>query len=338
MTDVLEKLIRREDLTEAEARRMMEEIMSGEWSDSRIAGFLIALGMKGETPDELVGFAGVMREKARPFWEDADPMAVLDTCGTGGDGSGTFNISTAAAFVAAGAGAVVAKHGNRGASSRSGSADVLEALGVDIQMPVETLRRALREIGIAFLFAQAFHSAMRFVMPARKELGVRTVFNILGPLASPASARYQVIGVSSPKILSTMAEAASRLGVEHVFVVHGQDGTDEVSISGPTDVVEVAGGNQTRFTVQPSDVGLETSPPEALAGGGPEDNARIIESVLAGEEGAPLNAVLMNAALALVAAGLAPDLAGGFRLARESVLSGEARGRLDALRRLSAAP
>lgn len=338
MTDVLEKLIGREDLSEAEARQMMESIMSGEWSDTRIAAVLIALRMKGETPDELVGFAAVMREKARPFWEDAEPMAVLDTCGTGGDGSGTFNISTAAAFVAAGAGAVVAKHGNRGASSRSGSADVLEALGVDIQMPVEKLRRALREIGIAFLFAQVFHGAMRFVMPTRKALGVRTVFNILGPLASPASARYQVIGVSSLRILSTMAVAAGRLGVEHVFVVHGRDGTDEVSLCGPTDVVEIVGGKQTRSTIQPSDVGLEIASPEALAGGSPEDNARIIESVLAGDEGAPLNAVLMNAALALVAAGLTPDLPDGFRLARESVVSGKARARLDALRRLSAAP
>lgn len=338
MTDVLEKLIRRGDLTEAEARQMMEAVMSGEWSDTRIAAVLIALRMKGETADELVGFAGVMREKARPFWEDSEPLDVLDTCGTGGDGSGTFNISTAAAFVASGAGAVVAKHGNRGASSRSGSADVLEALGVDIQMPVDALRRALGEIGIAFLFAQAFHGAMRFVMPTRKALGVRTVFNILGPLANPASARYQVIGVSSPAILPTMAEAASRLGVEHVFVVHGQDGTDEVSLSGPTDVVEVAGGEQRRFTIHPSDVGLTTSPPEALAGGDPEENARIIESVLAGEAGPPLDAVLLNAALALVAAGLACDLAGGFGLARESVASGEARARLDALRRFSAAP
>jgi anthranilate phosphoribosyltransferase len=338
MTDVLERLIGGRDLTEAEAREMMGAIMSGEWSDTRMAAALVALRMKGETSDELVGFAGVMREKARPFWEDEAPIAVLDTCGTGGDGSGTFNISTAAAFVAAGAGAVVAKHGNRGASSRSGSADVLEALGVDIQMPVEKQRRALREVGIAFLFAQAFHGAMRFVMPTRKALGVRTVFNILGPLASPASARYQVIGVSSAGILTTMAEAASRLGVEHVFVVHGQDGTDEVSLSGPTDVVEVVGGQQGMFTIHPSDVGLETSPPESLAGGGPEDNARIIESVLAGDEGAPLDAVLMNAALALVAAGLAPDLAAGFRRARDSVLSGEARGRLDALRRLSEAP
>jgi len=264
MSGILGKLIDRTDLTEAEAREVMEEIMTGQWSDARIAGFLIALHMKGETADELVGFARVMREKAQPLWEDEEPLDVLDTCGTGGDHSGTFNISTAAAFVAAGAGAVVAKHGNRAASSRSGSADVLEALGVDIQMPPEKLRRALREIGIAFLFAPAFHSAMRFVMPARRELGVRTVFNILGPLASPAGARYQVIGVSSGSVLGKMAASIERLGVDRAFVVHGQDGIDEISLSAPTDVIEVAEGRRRSFTIRPEALGLRPSDRQAL--------------------------------------------------------------------------
>jgi anthranilate phosphoribosyltransferase len=291
--------------------------------------------MKGETPDELVGFARAMREKARSLWEGEEPMAVVDTCGTGGDQSGTFNISTAAAFVAAGAGAVVAKHGNRAASSRSGSADVLECLGIDIQMSSPRLRQALREVGIAFLFAQAFHSSMRFVMPARRELKVRTVFNILGPLASPAAAAYQVIGVASEAVMERMAEAIERLGVRHAFVVHGQDGLDEVSVSGPTEVIEITGGERLRFTVRPEDVGVARATRDELAGGDPEDNARMIREVLGGVPGPPLDAVLLNAGLAIAAAGLASDFASGFRMAREAVESGRALARLDALREFS---
>jgi len=336
MTGILEKLADRADLTEAEARGVMEEIMAGQWPDARIAAFLMALRMKGETADELVGFARVMREKARSLWEDEEPLAVLDTCGTGGDRSGTFNISTAAAFVAAGAGAVVAKHGNRAASSRSGSADVFEALGVDIQMPSAKLRQALREAGIAFLFAQAFHDSMKFVMPARRELKVRTVFNILGPLASPAGAEYQVIGVWAEPLLELMASAVARLGVRRAFVVHGQDGLDEVSVSAPTDVIEVRGGACRRFTIRPGDAGLEPSPPEALSGGDAVENAAIIEDVLRGGGGPRRDAVLMNAGLAIAAAGLASDFVGGFRLAAQAVDSGRALGKLGQLRVLSA--
>lgn len=332
MTDILQKLIDRSDLSESESRQAMEEIMTGEWSDARIAAFLVALRMKGETAEELVGFARVMREKALSLWEDEAPLAVLDTCGTGGDHSGTFNISTAAAFVAAGAGAIVAKHGNRAASSRSGSADVLEALGVDIQMSPATLRRALREVGIAFLFAQSFHSSMSFVMPARRELGVRTVFNSLGPLASPAAAPYQVIGVSSELLLQKTAEAIRRLGVEHAFVVHGQDGMDEVSVSAPTQVIEVAGGRLRSFTISPEDIGVPVAPRDELAGGDARENARIVESVLAGNPGPCLDVVLMNAALGIAAAKLASDFGEGFRLARKSVEEGRAREKLEALR------
>lgn len=334
--DILEKVIERGDLDEGEARQVMGEIMSGQWSDARIAGFLIALRMKGETPDELVGFATAMRARARPFWEDDEPIAVLDTCGTGGDQSQTFNISTAAAFVAAGAGAVVAKHGNRAASSRAGSADVLEALGVNIDMSSSRLRQALREVGIAFLFAQAFHSSMRFVMPARRDLNVRTVFNILGPLASPAGAGYQVIGVASESALDLMSVAIQRLGAQHAFVVRGRDGLDEVTVSAQTDVVEVSPDGRRRFTISPPDVGLTFSDRSALLGGDARENALIIVSVLEGAAGPPRDAVLLNAGLGIAAAGLAADFASGFRLAEKSIDSGAARSKLEALRAFSA--
>src|SRR5437870_11306917 len=227
ITDFIQKMIERVDLTEAEARQAMEEIMSGQSTDAQIAGFLTALRMKGETSQELVGFAGVMREKAEPLW-DGEVLPVLDTCGTGGDRSGTFNISPAAAFVAAAAGVRVAKHGNRSATSRCGSADVMEALGLDIQMPIDRLRRAIKDVGIGFLFAQRFHKSMKHVMPARTQLKVRTVFNSLGPLASPANARFQVVGVSSPEIMELMANALAGLNIDHAFVVHGANGMDEI--------------------------------------------------------------------------------------------------------------
>src|SRR5947209_17528868 len=229
ITDFIQKMIERVDLTEAEARQAMEEIMSGQSTDAQIAGFLTALRMKGETSQELVGFAQVMRERAEPLWDGEIP-AVLDTCGTGGDRSGTFNISTAAAFVAAATGVRVAKHGNRSATSRCGSADVMEALGLDIQMPIERLRRAIKDTGIGFLFAQRFHTSMKHVMPARTQLKVRTVFNILGPLSSPAGACFQVVGVSSPEIMELMASTLQGLGLHHAFVVHGANGMDDVSV------------------------------------------------------------------------------------------------------------
>src|SRR5437667_8212713 len=223
ITDFIRKMIERADLTEAEARQAMEEIMSGQSTDAQVAGFLTALRMKGETSQELVGFAGVMREKAEPLW-DGEVLPVLDTAGTGGDRLGTFNISTATAFVAAAAGLRVAKHGNRSATSRCGSADVIEALGLDIQMPIERLRRAIKDAGMGFLFAPRFHASMKHVMPARSQLKVRTVFNILGPLANPAAARFQVVGVFSPEIMELMANALHGLDIEHDFVGHGPNG------------------------------------------------------------------------------------------------------------------
>src|SRR5215467_9227969 len=238
ITDFIQKMIDRANLTEQEARSAMDEIMAGQATDAQVAGFLTALRMKGVTPAELVGFARVMREKAEPFW-DGDVLPVLDTCGTGGDCSGTFNISTAAAFVVAGAGIRVAKHGNRSATSRCGSADVMEALGTDIQLPIPRLRSAVTEVGIGFLFAQRFHRSMKHVAPVRSQLKVRTVFNILGPLANPASAQFQVIGVFSPSLRELMAQALDGLGIDRAFVVHSEDGLDEISISARTAITEV---------------------------------------------------------------------------------------------------
>jgi len=237
IVDAIQKLIERVDLSEQEARASMEQIMAGQATDAQIGAFLTALRMKGETPAELIGFARVMREKAEPLW-DGEVPDVLDTAGTGGDRCGTFNISTAAAFVVAGSGIRVAKHGNRSATSKCGSADVMEALRLDIQMPIERLRRAIKDVGIGFLFAPRFHSSMKYVMPARSQLKIRTVFNILGPLASPAAARFQVVGVFSPTLMELMANALLGLGLDCALVVHGADGVDEVSISTKTNVVE----------------------------------------------------------------------------------------------------
>ena len=336
ITDVIQKLSEGADLAEDEACRVMEEIMTGQSTHAQIAAFLMALRMKGETVDELVGFARVMREKATPIWNGVPPET-LDTAGTGGDRSGTFNISTAAAFVAAGAGARVAKHGNRSVSSRSGSADVMEALGIDIQMPPEKIRRALEEIGMGFLFAQAFHRSMKHVAPVRSEIKVRTVFNILGPLANPASACFQVIGVNSEKLLELMATAAGRLGVRRVFVVHGTDGLDEISVSSPTEIVECNEGTLNRFVLRPEDLGVAPSPLEAIQGGDAAANAGIVRRVLEGAKGPHRDAVLLNAAAAILAAGLAKDLKEGFKVGAEAIDSGAALGKLEALRTLSAA-
>ncbi len=335
ITEFIQTIVDGKNLSEAESREVMNRIMSGEASDPEIAAFLTALRMKGETVDELVGFARVMREKAAPFWEGSSAAAVVDTCGTGGDRSGTFNISTAAAFVAAGAGAKVAKHGNRSVSSRSGSADVLEALGVDIQMPPERLRRAIDEAGIAFLFAQAFHRSMRHVMPARTAIRIRTVFNFLGPLSNPAGAAFQVVGVNDLSIVELMASALRRLGSRHAFVVHGEGGLDEVSIAGPTSVVEVVDGDLRHMWIKPGDFGIPSASLEAIRGGDPAENARIIRGVLEGRAGAHRDAVLINAMFAIRAAGLAVGLPESLQLAADAVDSGRALEKLERLRDLS---
>jgi len=331
ITDFIQKMIERADLTEAEARQAMEEIMSGQSTDAQVAGFLTALRMKGETSQELVGFAGVMREKAEPLW-DGEVLPVLDTAGTGGDRLGTFNISTAAAFVAAAAGVRVAKHGNRSATSRCGSADVMEALGLDIHMPVERLRRAIRDTRIGFLFAQRFHTSMKHVMAARMQLKVRTVFNILGPLANPAGARFQVIGVSAPEIMEMMANALNGLNTDHAFVVHGANGMDEVSISSRTHVVEMRRGEMRQFVISPEDFGMASARIETILGGDAIENARIIESVFGGEPGPRRDVVLLNSAPAIVAGGAAKTWKEGLQLAAEAIDSGAALRKLKELR------
>ncbi len=331
ITDTIQKLIDRQDLTEQEARAAMEEIMAGQATDIQVAGFLTALRMKGETASELIGFARVMREKAEPVW-DGEVLPVLDTAGTGGDRSGSFNISTAAAFVVAGSGIRVAKHGNRSATSRCGSADVIEALGIDIQMPMERLRRAIKGVGIGFLFAPRFHSSMKHVAAARSQLKIRTVFNILGPLANPAGARYQVIGVSSPDVMDLMANALRGLDVDQAFVVHGADGLDEISLSGPTHVVEIRDGETRKYTIAPEDFGIAPTGREAILGGDAAANARIIESVLGGERGPRRDVVLMNAAVAIVAGRGAKSLKEGIKVAEHSIDSGAAMRTLIGLR------
>ena len=282
----------------------------------------------------FVPLSRVRREKGEPLW-DGDALPVLDTAGTGGDRAGTFNISTAAAFVAAGAAIHVAKHGNRSASSRCGSADVMEALGIDIQMPAPRLRYAIREIGVGFLFAPRFHSSMKHVVPARSQLKIRTVFNILGPLANPAAARFQIAGVSSPDVRELMAGALQGLNVEHAFVVHGANGMDEVSISTPTYMVEVRKCDTRQFSITPEDFGIRPAPMTAILGDDAKTNAGIIESVLAGERSPRRDVVLLNAAPAIAAAGAATTLKEAIRLAAESIDSGAALKKLQDLRELS---
>jgi anthranilate phosphoribosyltransferase len=312
----------------------MGVLLEGGTSDALVAGFLVALRMKGETAHELAGFALAMREKA--VFVDAGPD-VIDIVGTGGDGAGTFNISTVAALVLAGAGAHVAKHGNRAISGRVGSADVLEALGVRIAMTPEEAARAVSEIGLGFLFAPNLHPAMKHVQPVRRELKMRTVFNLLGPLANPARAQVQVIGAPSPEYARIMAEALSELGTGHSLVVHGQDGLDEISTSSPTDVYEVWAGRVEKHEWTPEDFGVPSASLSDLAGGDAGDNAKITLDILHGEKGAKRDIVLVNAAAALLAAGMAGDLREGVNKAAESIDSGRAAGVLERLQKHFAA-
>ena len=314
------------DLSEEEAAAAMHEIMSGEATPAQIGAFLIALRMKGETVEEIAGMARVMRQHALRVDVEG---ALLDTCGTGGDGQGTFNVSTAAAFVAAGAGARVAKHGNRAMSSACGSADVLEALGAKIDLGPEQVAQCIRQAGFGFMFAQLFHPAMRHAATPRREIGVRTVFNILGPLTNPAGAQAQVLGVARPELAPKMAAVLQRLGCQHALVVHGQDGLDEISLSGPSTVHEVQADGIRQYTVSPEEVGLRRAPLETVRGGSPQENAAALRAVLGEERGPLRDMVVLNAAAALVAADLAADLREGVRLAQEAIDSGAARQRLE---------
>jgi anthranilate phosphoribosyltransferase len=327
--EALGRLLDHRDLTQAEARDVMDSVMRGEATPAQIGGFLIALRLKGETPDEIAGFAEAMRAHVvavRPQRPD-----LVDTAGTGGDGANTFNISTAAALVAAAAGAGVAKHGNRAASSVSGSADVLEALGFELDLTPDRIARSIDELGFGFMFAQAHHPAMRHAAPVRRELAARTVFNVLGPLTNPAGARAQVVGVYAPELVPTIAEALARLGARRAFVVHGAGGVDELSPAGPNLVCEVVDGSVKRREIDPADFGVPRCAPGDLAGGTPEDNATTIRAVLNGERGPRREAVLLNAAGAIAAGGHAADLAEGYAVAAVAVDSGAAAARLTEL-------
>jgi len=315
----------REDLDSAGAREAMLAILGGGCSTAQIAAFLFALRMKGETPDELLGFARAMREKATRVDPGLNGERLLDTCGTGGgDGPPTFNISTVAAFVAAGAGVRVAKHGNRSISSECGSADVLEALGVKCDMSPEQSARAIREVGIGFLFAPALHPAMKHAQPARLELKMRTVFNLLGPLVNPAGATTQLIGAPSPAAAELMAKALAGLAPERAFVVHGNDGLDEVTLTGPTLVFDVQGNRVKQLEWTPSDFGLDPVSPDSLLGGHRDENARMAREVLQGAKGPRRDIVVANAAAALLASGKTSSLREGVRLAVHSIDSGAA--------------
>jgi len=320
-------------LDRVRARAVMGEIMRGEATPAQIGGFLVALRAKGETADEIAGCAEAMREHVLPVNPTRDD--VVDVVGTGGDGARTFNISTAAAIVAAAAGGAVAKHGNRAVSSVSGSADVLEALGFRLEQSPERIAASIDQLGFGFMFAPAHHPAMKHAAPVRRELGTRTIFNVLGPLTNPAGARAGIFGVFSPALVRTFADALAQLGSRRAFVVHGFGGIDELSPAGPNLVCEVVDGEVRERTIDPAELGVEPCDPAELEGGTPDENARAIEAILGGEPGGKREAVLLNAAGAIAAGGHAADLGQGLERAREAVDSGAAAARLHELREFS---
>jgi len=343
----IDKLVRRVDLSETEARQVMEYIMVGEATPAQIAAFITALRMKGETVEEITGAAKAMRSMATRIEAKGPAIAlesnglnqaeetveetIVDTCGTGGDGANTFNISTAVAFVAAGAGLTVAKHGNRAVSSKCGSADVLERLGVNLSLTPEQVKYCVAETGIGFLFAPVYHLAMKHAVGPRREIGIRTIFNLLGPLANPAGANAQVLGVYEPELTEKLAWVLSRLGLKQAMVVHGAGTLDEFSLFGPSRVSELKNSQVRTYEVTPADFGLAEAKPEDLAGGGADQNAEILRAVFRGEPGPKLDAVLMNAAAVFVVTGYAADFKHGVDQARQSILSGKARNKLDKL-------
>ncbi|HZN56839.1 MAG TPA: anthranilate phosphoribosyltransferase [Planctomycetota bacterium] len=335
LADALPRLAARQSLSRKEAQGAMSTLLAGEATPAQAGAFLLGLRSKGETEEEIAGLVEGMREAGVKIRPRREPL--LDLCGTGGDGSGTFNISTGASLVAAGAGAAVAKHGNRSASSRCGSADVLEALGVPIDLPPERAERAVDEVGFAFLFAPLYHPAMKHVAAIRKELKIRTVFNLLGPLSSPATVPYQLVGVYEGAVRGTVARVLSLLGSRRAWVVHGAGGLDELSLAGPADVTasgtETGGSTRSEFRVGPEDCGLPSCPVESILGGDAAQNAAILERVLAGEEGPHRDVIVLNAAAALVVAGIAPELREAAERARAAIDSGAARRVLSELRR-----
>lgn len=334
----------RQSLSREEARAVMEEVLRGEATDAQIAALLVGLHMKGETVEEIVGFAEAIRAAATPLPIHRDSLvdvsgtgreALVDTCGTGGDASGTFNISTATALTVAGAGVRVAKHGNRGVSSKCGSADVMECLGVNINLPPGRVAACLDEVGIAFLFAPLMHSATKYVQPARRELRLRTVFNLLGPLTNPAHTSAQVVGVYSEDLVEKLAEALALLGLRRALVVHGADGLDEISITGPTRVAEVRDGQVRTYEVTPEEFGIARAHLETISGGDAATNADMIRDILRGKKSARRDVVLLNAAATLVAAGTVDSIGEGIPLAVHSLDSGAAAAKLEALVRIS---
>ena len=338
--DALKRILAREDLSRDETEALFGQLMDGELSEAMKAALLIGLVMKGEATSEIAGAASAMRRRVVAIPHQIE--AVVDTCGTGGDGKGTFNISTAAALVAAGAGVPIAKHGNRSVSSKSGSADVLAALGVGIETVPEAAGRALHEVGIAFLFAPRLHPAMKEVMPVRKALGVRTLFNVLGPLTNPAGARRQVMGVYSADLVEPIARVQRELGAVHAMVVHGSDGLDELTTTGPSRVAEVrsepeSGDFVRLYEVTPEELGLDRAQPEDLAGGTPEENAQALARVLDGESGPLADVTALNAGAAIFVGGRAASLVEGVEYARRALEDGSARRTLDALRGFDAA-
>ena len=335
-TPLLEKLVRHEDLTEEEAAAAMREVMEGRATPAALAGLLSALVMKGERPSEIVGFARVMREHAVKL---ASPVHdAFDTCGTGGDRSGTFNISSAAALVVAASGVRVAKHGNRSVSSRCGSADVFERLGVNVSAPAPVVERTLREADIAFFFAPTFHPSMRHAAQTRRELGIRTAFNLLGPLTNPAGARRQIIGVPRPELADLLARALLRLGTDRAWVVHGLDGLDEISTTGYTKVLECRGGAITTFYIHPAEFGIRKASAADLLGGDADENAAVVRDVLSGKPGPARDVVLLNAGAALTVAGRTAGVGEGIARAAAAIDSGAAMATLEKMVRNSQAP
>jgi anthranilate phosphoribosyltransferase len=318
------------NLSTPQSTEVFSLIMNGNATDAQIAAFIVALRIKGETPEEITGAVSVMREKATPVLPECDEFLV-DTCGTGGDGSNTFNISTAAALVAAGAGAIVAKHGNRSVSSKCGSADVLEALGVSLSLSAEAMKTCIDTTGIAFLFAPSLHKAMKYAIGPRKEIAIRTIFNVLGPLTNPARAERQLLGVFSEKLTETMATVLNNMGTRRAYVVFGLDSLDEISIAGETKVTEVIDGKVTSYTITPEEFGIMRVPLSAISGGSPSDNAAIIRALLAGQKGPCRDVVVLNAAFALAASGRAATPREGIAMAMQSIDSGAALKKLNDL-------
>jgi len=347
--EAIGKVVRSEDLTEEEAIQVMEEIMSGKATDAQIGAFITALRIKGETVEEITGCAKVMRAKATRI--DVFPQVdidrdeinidwetIVDTCGTGGTGTNTFNISTTTAFVVAGCGVRVAKHGNRGVSSGCGSADVVQGLGVNLDVSTEVVAKCVREIGIGFLYAPLFHGAMKYAIGPRREIGLRTIFNILGPLTNPAGATAQVLGVYDGELTEMLAQVLNNLGVKRAFVVHGLDTLDEITITGPTKVSELKEKKVKTYHIRPDDFGLPVSHPNEIKGGDVKENVEIVYSVLKGGKGAKRNVVLLNASAALVVAEKASDFKEGIRLAEDSIDSGKALEKLELLKNYTNRP